>query len=70
MLAQVPKLRKNITSALLCALAITIASCASTQETPRLVDDPDDRGDSAIPWNKQEKWETTGGQLTEFTDRR
>jgi hypothetical protein len=70
MLVQVPKLRKNITSALLCALAITIASCASTQETPRLVDDPDDRGDSAIPWNKQEKWETAGGQLTEFTDRR
>jgi hypothetical protein len=70
MLAQAPKLRKNITSALLCALAITIASCASTQETPRLVDDPDDRGDSAIPWNKQEKWETAGGQLTEFTDRR
>jgi hypothetical protein len=70
MLAQVPKLRKNITSALFCALAITIASCASTQETPRLVDDPDDRGDSAIPWNKQEKWETAGGQLSEFTDRR
>ena len=70
MLAQVHKLRKNVTSALLCAFVMTIASCASTKETPRLVADPDDRGDSAIPWNKQEKWETAGGQLTEFTDRR
>jgi hypothetical protein len=70
MLVQVLKLRKNITSVLLCALAITIASCASTNEQPRLVADPDDHGDSAIPWNKQEKWETAGGQLQEFTDRR
>jgi hypothetical protein len=70
MLAQVHKLRKNLASALLCALAIASASCASTKETPRLVADPDDHGDSTIPWNKQEKWETTGGQLSEFTERR
>jgi hypothetical protein len=70
MLARVHKIRKNLTSALLCALAIAIASCASTKEAPRLVADPDDHGDSTIPWNKQEKWETTGGQLSEFTDRR
>jgi hypothetical protein len=70
MLAQVHKLRKNVTFALLCALAIAVASCASTKETPRLVDDPDDHGASAIPWNKQEKWETAGGQLKEFTERR
>ena len=70
MLAQVHKLLKNVTSALLCALAIAIASCASTKEPVRLVNDPDDHGDSAIPWNKQEKWETAGGQLKEFTDRR
>jgi hypothetical protein len=70
MLVQVHKLRKNVVFALLCALAIAIVSCASTNDPPRLVDDPDDHGDSAIPWNKQEKWETTGGQLQEFTDRR
>ena len=70
MLAKVRKLRRNVTSALLCGLTIAIASCASTNEAPRLVADPDDRGDSAIPWNKQEKWETAGGQLQEFTDRR
>lgn len=49
---------------------MAIVSCASTKETPRLVDDPDDHGDSSIPWNKQEKWEMAGGQLKEFTDRR
>jgi len=70
MLAQVHKLRKNVTSAFLCAVAIAMTSCASTNDPPRLVADPDDHGDSAIPWNKQEKWETTGGQLQEFTDRR
>ena len=69
MLAQVHKLRRNVTSALLFALAIAVTSCASTQETPRLVSDPDDHGDSTIPWNKQEKWETAG-QLSEFTERR
>jgi hypothetical protein len=70
MLAKVRKLRRNVTSALLFALAMAIVSCASTNEPPRLVADPDDHGDSAIPWNKQEKWETAGGQLQEFTDRR
>ena len=69
MLAQVHKLRRNVTSALLFVLAIAVTSCASTKETPRLVSDPDDRGDSTIPWNKQEKWETAG-QLSEFTERR
>ena len=49
---------------------MAIVSCASTNEPPLLVADPDDHGDSAIPWNKQEKWETAGGQLQEFTDRR
>jgi hypothetical protein len=70
MLGQVRKHQKKVASVLLCAFAITIASCASMQEPPRLVADPDDRGDSAIPWNRQEKWETAGGQLKEFTERR
>jgi hypothetical protein len=69
MVGQVHKFQKNITCAFLSVLALAITSCA-TQETPRLVDDPDAHGDSAIPWNKQEKWETAGGQLKEFTERR
>jgi hypothetical protein len=46
-----------------------LVSCASQKEQMRLVNDPDDRGDSAIPWNKQEQWET-GGQFANMTDRR
>jgi hypothetical protein len=57
MLAQVRKLRKKILSLLFCALAMTLASCASQSDSVRLVDDPDDHHDSALPWNRQEKWE-------------
>ncbi len=57
MLALIPKLRKNITSALLVASMITFVSCATQKDPPRLVSDPDERSDSAIPWNRQEKWE-------------
>ena len=68
MLAQVRNLRKIGAPALLCAVAITVVSCA-TQPDTRVVSDPDDRHDSAIPWNKQESWET-GGQFANMTDRR
>ena len=62
MLALIPKLRKNITSALLFATMITFVSCATQKDPPRLVNDPDEHGGgSTIPWNKQEKWEL-GGQ--------
>jgi uncharacterized lipoprotein len=57
MLAQVPKMWRNILSVLLSALAMMLASCASQSESVRLVDDPDDRPDSSLPWSKQEKWE-------------
>ena len=57
MLAQVRKFRRKILAALLCAVAITFASCASQKESVRLVDDPDDRGGSSLPWSHQEKWE-------------
>ena len=66
--AQVRNLRRIIVPPLLCALALTIVSCA-TQQDARLVSDPDDHHDSSIPWNKQEPWET-GGQFANMTDRR
>jgi starvation-inducible outer membrane lipoprotein len=69
MLALLRSLKRNVTFALLLAMAIMLAGCA-TQDTPRLVDDPDDHRDSALPWNKQEKWETAGGQLAGMTDDR
>jgi hypothetical protein len=57
MLALVLRLRRNVISLVLCALAITLVSCATQKEPPRLVSDPDERQESAIPWNRQEKWE-------------
>ena len=68
MLAQVLKLRAIVVPVLLCAFVITMTSCA-TQHDTALVKDPDDRHDSAIPWNKQEPWES-GGQFANMTDRR
>ena len=55
--ALVLRLRKNVTSIVLFASAITLASCATQKDPPRLVSDPDERQESAIPWNQQEKWE-------------
>ena len=67
MLEQVLKLRRIVVPVLLCAFAVALTSCA-TKETA-LVSDPDDRGGSATPWNKQEPWEK-GGQFQAMTDRR
>jgi hypothetical protein len=68
MLAQVRNLRTIVVPVLLCALVIAMTSCATQKETA-LVNDPDNHHDSAIPWNKQEPWET-GGQFANMTDRR
>ena len=68
MLAQVLKLRTIVVPVLLCALVVALTSCATEKQTA-LVSDPDDRGGSAIPWNKQEPWEK-GGQFQAMTDRR
>jgi hypothetical protein len=57
MVAQLRKSRRKILAALFCTGAITLASCASQKDSVRLVDDPDDRGGSTLPWNHQEKWE-------------
>lgn len=68
MLGQVLKLRTIVVPVLLCAFAVALTSCATQKETA-LVSDPDDRGGSMIPWNKQEPWEK-GGQFAGMTDRR
>ena len=68
MLAQVLKLRTIVVPVLLCAFVVVLTSCA-TQKDTALVQDPDDRHDSAMPWNKQEPWEK-GGQFAGMTDRR
>jgi hypothetical protein len=68
MLAQIRNLRTLIVPVLLCAFVVGMTSCATQKETA-LVNDPDNRHDSMIPWNKQEAWET-GGQFANMTDRR
>lgn len=76
MLAQIHKAKGGISLLLLVAGAMIFVSCESQQhinEASRdvgLVHDPDaQKGDSMIPWNKQEKWETSS-QLGGVTDRR
>jgi len=68
MLAQIRNLRTIVVPVLLCAFVVGMSSCTTQKETA-LVRDPDDRHDSQIPWNKQEKWETQG-QFAGMTDRR
>jgi hypothetical protein len=69
MLAAIFNLKRKLGLALVFASTIILVSCASEKQQVRLVDDPEDHGDSSIPWNKQEKWETQG-QFAGMTDRR
>jgi hypothetical protein len=66
MLARIPK--RTISYLLLLAACVVFVGCASEKRVA-LVNDPDDRTDSQIPWNKQEKWETQS-QFTGMTDHR
>jgi hypothetical protein len=68
MLAQIRSLKRSGSALLLLAGAMTFVSCASQKEVA-LVNDPDAKHESQLPWNKQEKWET-GGSLANMTDRR
>jgi hypothetical protein len=69
MLDQVRNLKKGVATFLFIAGAVTLVSCASQKEQVQLVNDPDARHESQLPWNKQEKWES-GGALAGMTDRR
>jgi len=67
MLARIPK--RTISSLLLLAGCLALVACATEKQRVVLVDDPDAKKESQIPWNKQEKWETQG-QFAGMTDRR
>ena len=69
MLAQIRRQEKKIAALLLLAAATLLASCASQKDNVALVNDPDAKPEGAMPWNKQEKWET-GGQFANFSDHR
>ncbi|PYL19160.1 MAG: hypothetical protein DME30_01410 [Verrucomicrobia bacterium] len=70
MLAQIRKQERKIAAVLLLAAVSTLVSCASQKENVALVKDPDAKPESALPWNKQEKWEGGGSQFANFSDRR
>ena len=55
----VPNLPRKISFAFLFLTAAMFVSCAKDKD-PRLVNDPNAKFESTIPWNKQEKWETQG----------
>jgi hypothetical protein len=66
----IPKLRAGLAGLGLIVLAAIFVSCA-TQKQTALVKDPDaGKDESLMPWNKQEKWETSSQQLGGVTDRR
>jgi hypothetical protein len=70
MRALIHKLRRTIAGVSLLALALTFGACA-TEKKQALVNDPDAaKGESWMPWNKQESWETGSSQLGGMTDRR
>lgn len=68
MLAQIRDSRwfRIVNLALLVGAGLSLASCATKQE-PQLVSSGAER-ESALPWNKQERWENTG-QLGAMADR-
>ena len=69
MLAQIRRQQRKVAAILLLAGAIMLVSCATQKEHVALVNDPDAKPESAMPWNKQEKWET-GSQFANMTDKR
>jgi hypothetical protein len=69
MLVLIRKLGKNLSVGLMSALVLFLVSCASQKENVALVDDPNGKKESSVPWNKPEKWENTG-PLSGLTDRR
>jgi hypothetical protein len=57
MLARIRRSKRGITVGLLSAAVFGLVACATDKQQVSLVDDPDAKKESAIPWNKQEKWE-------------
>ena len=72
MLARIRKSSwRTATSVALLVIGAALSSCA-TKEKPMLVSDGRDGPESALPWNKQEKWEgqgQLGGMAERFNTR-
>ncbi len=66
----IPDLKRKIAILLLLVSASIFVSGAAEKQQVRLVDDPDARRESTIPWNQREKWEGENQQFAGVTDRR
>jgi len=47
------------TLALLATLALSLSSCATNKDTA-FIRDPNDKKETSLPWNEQQKWEREG----------
>jgi hypothetical protein len=70
MLAQIRKQEGKVATILLLSAASMLVSCATQKGNVALVKDPDAKPETAMPWNKQEKWEGGGSQFANFSDHR
>ena len=55
--------------ALLAAIALGFSSCATNKQTAFL-SDPNDKKETALPWNEQQKWEREGGAASVLNQQR
>jgi hypothetical protein len=60
--ARVPELARHVCVVLMVGIGIMLSACATQKQPARLVDDPDAKQESTIPWNRQETWEA-GAEL-------
>ncbi len=51
--------RISVRFALLALVGLGFVSCANNKETALIVD-PNDKKETALPWNEQQKWEREG----------
>jgi hypothetical protein len=70
MLALIRKHQRSIAGLLLLSSLGVMVGCASTKEPPALVSDPEHKPESTLPWNKQERWELTGGLPSQLGESR
>jgi len=71
MLGAIRNGKRSIIATLLIAGSLSFVSCATEKKQVSVVDDPDKKTETAIPWNEQQKWEQGQemGGLAQGTDR-
>ena len=52
-------IRNRIRLKIVALLALSLSSCATKKDTA-FIRDPNDKKETALPWNEQQKWEREG----------